>query len=237
MTSAYRAAPLNLNKSQPPIPVHAIPIGRVPPPIPPRPAAKLATAVASSPPPNCANPPSPARPASPESELCGCALCPQVRASLSPSPTTGSSTSPAGTSQTTDVSGSRTTDATTSQKAEAYRRRTTDAWRGHKASTSSGSASTGKKRRIKAKAHLAPTRGSDDIVLSLDDLPAWTIGFPPDRRVKDALMLSLSCGGVEVECEGDIGALMHDSGLDMGDNPRLADMTWARGCHFTFHFW
>ncbi|EJT50102.1 hypothetical protein A1Q1_00569 [Trichosporon asahii var. asahii CBS 2479] len=94
----------------------------------------------------------------------------------------------------------------------------------------------GKRRRITAKAHLAPSPDSSDIVLSIRDLPAWTIGFPPHRRVKEALRVSLSCGGIEVESEKDIDGLRHDSGLDFGKDPRLSDLMPARGCHFTFNF-
>lgn len=93
------------------------------------------------------------------------------------------------------------------------------------------------KRRIRAKGHLTPSPTSNDVVLDLYDLPAWTIGYPPDRRVKEALRLSLSCGGIEVDSEDDIDTLRHDTGLDFGEDPRLADLVWGKGCHFTFNFW
>lgn len=192
---------------------------RTPPPIPPRPLFRLGS-LTSKPLPAPPAPPSP--PTSPESELCDCVLCPVMRASVSP---------PSSTAASPDTN-SRPTELlvpTTRKSSEAST---------SKASGSSDEpAALGKKRRIRAKAHLAPAPDSGDIILSLDDLPAWTIGFPRDRRVKEALRLSLSCGGIDIESEADIGSLRHDSGLDFGEDPRLADLMWSRGCHFTFNFW
>lgn len=187
-----------------------------PPPIPPRPLFRLGSLTSK---------PLPSPPSSPESELCGsdCVLC-IMRVSVSPestivSPATAPGSTPsAGSALPTRKPSNASTSRASRSSVEPF-------------------SPTGKKQRIRAKAHLEPSPDSNDIVLSLDDLPAWTIGFPPHRRVKEAIRVSLSCGGIEVESEADISGLRHDSGLDFGEDPRLSDLMWGTGCHFTFHFW
>lgn len=189
-----------------------------PPPIPPRPLFRLGSLTSK---------PLPSPPSSPESELCDpdCVLC-IMRVTVSPESTI---LSPAPTDSTPSARESllpsrKVSDASTSRASKSSAEVTSPP-------------ALGKRRRITAKAHLAPSPDSSDIVLSIRDLPAWTIGFPPHRRVKEALRVSLSCGGIEVDSEKDIDGLRHDSGLDFGKDPRLSDLMPARGCHFTFNFW
>lgn len=204
-----------------------------PPPIPPRPLFRLGSLTSK---------PLPSPPSSPESELCDpdCVLC-IMRVTVSPESTV---LSPAPTNSTPSASASllpsrKPSDASTSRMLKPDRKFSNAST--SKASKSSAKVASppaiGKKHRIRAKAHLAPSPDSSDVVLSVDNLPAWTIGFPPHRRVKEAIRVSLSCGGIEVDSETDINGLRHDSGLDFGEDPRLSDLMSASGCHFTFNFW